>query len=77
MKKVIKNWRCWLIAAVAMAAFLNLVGMPQEGDPNYWELFLYSKFTALALAYIDVLLYAWFAKRGEIDELTEYLNGDE
>lgn len=76
MKKVIKNWRYWLIMAIAFAAFFNLIGMPQNGNPNYWALVIYSKFTTFALAYIDIRLFVWFAKRREIDEIIEYINED-
>lgn len=50
--------------------------MPHNDNPNYWELVIYSKFTAVALAYIDIRLYVWFAKHRKIDEILEYLNED-
>lgn len=56
--------------------FFNLIGMPHDGNPNYWELVIYSKFTAVALAYFDIRLYVWFAKHRKIDELLEYINED-
>ena len=77
MKKVIKNWRYWLIVAIAFAAIFNFIGMPQDGNPNYWELVIYSQFIAVALAYMDIRLYVWFAKHRKIDELIEYINEDE
>lgn len=77
MKKVIKNWRYWLMVAIAFAAIFNFMGMPQDGNPNYWELVIYSKFTAVALAYMDIRLYVWFAKHRKIDELIEYINEGE
>lgn len=56
--------------------FFNLIGMPHNDNPNYWELVIYSKFTAVALAYFDIRLYVWFAKHRKIDELLEYINED-
>jgi hypothetical protein len=76
MKKVMKNWRYWLMMAIAFIAFFNLIGMPHNDNPNYWELVIYSKFTAVALAYIDIRLYVWFAKHRKIDELLKYINED-
>ena len=76
MKKVMKNWRYWLMVAIAFIAFFNLIGMPHNDNPNYLELVIYSKFTAVALAYIDIRLYVLFAKHRKIDELLEYINED-
>ena len=76
MKKVMKNWRYWLMVAIAFIAFFNLIGMPHNDNPNYLELVIYSKFTAVALAYIDIRLYVWFAKHRKIDELLEDINED-
>ena len=76
MKKVMKNWRYWLMVAIAFIAFFNLIGMPHNDNTNYVELVIYSKFTAVALAYIDIRLYVWFAKHRKIDELLEYINED-
>lgn len=76
MKKVMRNWRYWLIMIIGFVAFFNLIGMPHRSNPNYWELVIYSKFTAFALAYIDVRLYVRFAKHRKIDELIEYINED-
>ena len=76
MKKVMKNFCYCLIVSIAFIAFFNLIGMPHNDNPNYWELVIYSKFTAVALAYIDIRLYVWFAKHRKIDELLEYINED-
>ena len=76
MKKVMKNWRYWLMVAIAFIAFFNLIGMPHNDNPNYLELVIYSKFTAVALAYIDIRLYVWFAKHRKIDELLESITED-
>ena len=76
MKKIMKKWRYWLMVVIGVIAFLNLIGMPDADNPNYWELVIYSKFTAVALAYIDIRLYVWFAKHRKIDELLEYINED-
>jgi len=57
MKKVMKNWRYWLMMAIAFIAFFNLIGMPHNDNPNYWELVIYSKFTAVALASTYVCTY--------------------
>lgn len=76
MKKVMKNWRYWLMAVIGFAAMLNFAAMPQEGNPNYWALVIYSKFTAVALAYFDIRLYVWFAKHRKIDDIINFVNED-
>ncbi len=73
MKKVMRNWRYWLIMAIGVVAFFNLIGLPHSNNPYFWVLVIYSKFTAVALAYIDIRLYVWFAKHRKIDEFLEYL----
>ncbi len=72
MEKMIKNWRYWLLMAIGFAAFINLIGTPNENNPYYWELVICSKFTAVALAVFDIGLYTWFADRGEIDDVLDY-----
>lgn len=76
MEKIMKNWRCWLLMVIGSIAFFNLIGMPRDDDPNYWELVIFSKFTAAALTYLDIRLYVWFAKHRKIDDLLEYMNED-
>lgn len=77
MRKAMKSWRYWLMSAIGFAAFITLIGMPCDGDPDYWKLVIYSKLAAFALAYMDVRLYVWFAKHRKVDELLEYINEDE
>lgn len=77
MKKIIKNWRCWLMGFIAVAAFFNLIAMPLPSNSNYWLLVAYSKFTAASLAYFDMRLFVWFAKHRKIDEIFEFINEDE
>lgn len=74
MKNVMKNWRYWLMSAMAVAALLNLVMLPQSNCEHYWAVLIYSKFAAVALAYMVVRLYVWFAKHRQIDELIEFIN---
>ncbi len=76
MIKVIKNWRYWLIMIIGMIAVFNLFGMPDKDNPSYWELVIYSKLTAIALAYMDIRLFVWFAKRRKIDDLLELIRED-
>lgn len=71
-----KNWRYWLMGFIAVVSLLNLVAVPQPNSSNYWLLVVYSKFTAVVLAYFDMRLFAWFAKHRKIDELLEYINED-
>lgn len=76
MTKVINNWRYWLMMVIALTAAFNLFGMPDNDNPNYWLLVVYSKLTALALLYADLRLYVWFAKHRKIDGILEYVSED-
>lgn len=77
MKKIIKNWRYWLLCLIAVAANLNLVAVPAKNSDAFYAIMLYSKFTAVCLFYFDYKLYRWFEKRHEIDDIVEYLNKEE
>lgn len=76
MKKVMKNWRYWLMGFIAIVALLNLIALPHPDSANYWLLVVYSKFTAVVLAYFDIRLFVWFAKHRKIDEIIEFVNED-
>lgn len=73
MTRMIKNWRYWLIMAIGFAAFVCLIGAPNENSPLYWEILILSKFAAVVLTIFDVALYTWFAMRGEIDDVHDFL----
>lgn len=71
MGKVMKNWRYWLLAAVATAAAALLVGTPGDNAPGYWRMLVCSRLAGATLAYADVRLFVWFARRRKIDDLLE------
>ena len=71
-----KNWRYWLMGIIATLALLNLIAIPLPHSANYWLLVIYSKFTAMVLAYFDTRLFMWFAKHKKIDEIIEFINKD-
>lgn len=75
MAKMIKNWRYWLIMAIGFTAFC-LMGAPNENNPLYWEILILTKFAAVALTIADVALYTWFAMRGEIDDVLDFMKDE-
>lgn len=74
MKKMLSNWRYYLLGAIAALALINLIGLPGPNAQNYWLIMLYSKFTAVVLFLIDVALFSLFSSKGQIDDIKEYLN---
>lgn len=76
INNIILNWRFWVMAAIAAVAIMNLFGVPQPDDANYWLLMVYSKFTAAVLIYFDVRLFVWFAKHRQIDDILNFINED-
>lgn len=69
---MIKNWRYWLLMAIGFAAFISLIGTPEENNQYYWELVICSKFAAVALSVLDIALYIWFADSGEINDVLDF-----
>lgn len=61
---------------IAVVALFNLIAVPQPHSSNYWLLVVYSKFTAVVLAYFDIRLFVRFAKHRKIDEIIEFVNED-
>lgn len=77
MKNVVKSWRYWLMAAIAMIALVALIAEPSQHTEHYWLALVCSKLTAVVLAYIDVRLFAWWAKNRQIDDILAYINDSE
>ena len=62
MEKIVKNWRYWLMGAVALLAALNIIALPSPREEHFWLIFIGSKVAALVLLHIDVRLFVWFAR---------------
>ena len=69
MENVVRSWRYWLMAAIAVVAFVALIGEPSQQTEHFWLTMVCSKLIAVALIYIDVRLFVWFARRRQIDDI--------
>lgn len=69
MENVVRSWRYWLMAAIAVVAFVALIGEPSQQTEHFWLTMVCSKLIAVALIYIDVRLFVWFAKHRQIDDV--------
>lgn len=78
MIKIIFNYRYWLLIAIGMATFINLIAIPNPEFviTNYCLVFIYTKICAIALAYIGYRLTKYYLQKGELDELIDLLNED-
>ena len=36
MEKIVKNWRYWLMGAVALLAALNIIALPSPREEHFW-----------------------------------------
>lgn len=69
MKQIAKNWRYWLMGAVALLAALNIIALPSPREEHFWLIFIGSKVAALVLLHIEVRLFVWFARHRQIDDI--------
>ena len=69
MENVVRSWRYWLMAAIAVVAFVALIGEPSQQTEHFWLTMVCSKLIAVALIYIDVRLFVWFVRRRQIDDI--------
>ena len=74
MKKILKNWRFWLMSVIGAFAVMALIGEPAPHACNFWLIMIYSKITAIALLYLDHRLFVWFERKGQIDDIINFLN---
>ena len=58
-KKMLSNWRYYLLSAIAALALINLIGLPGPNAQNYW---------------LIIALFSLFSSKGQIDDIREYLN---
>lgn len=76
MKKIISNYRYYILLAVSFVAIMGVFSVPQEELPLlYWIWVLVSTKTIGILAgWLFVVLFKRWDKAGKIQELTEFTN---
>lgn len=67
MKKLIFNWRIYVIGVVLSLGFICLFGEPISASNNYNELFIGSKILAFILLAIGARLTSHWEEEGKID----------
>ena len=76
MKKIICNYRYWVLLIMGAIAVLGIVAVPVDELPcvSWVYVLLSSKLIAVAAGYIFHRLYLRWEKRGTIDELTNFVS---
>lgn len=67
MKKLIFNWRIYVIGVVLSLGIICLFGEPINASNNYNELFIGSKILAFILLAIGARLTSYWEEKGKID----------
>lgn len=75
MKKIICNYRYWVLMLLGTIAMVGIMAVPADELPiNSWVYVLVSsKLIAVAAGYIFHRLYLRWEKRGTIAELTDFI----
>ena len=76
MKKIICNYRYWVLLIMGAIAMLGIVAVPVDELPflSWVYVLVSSKLIAVAAGYIFYRLYLRWEKRGSIDELTNFVS---
>lgn len=75
MKKIICNYRYWVMLILAVIAVLGIMAVPADEVPftSWLYMLVSSKLIAVAAGYIFRRLYLRWESRGTIDELTNFV----
>ncbi len=76
MTRILCNWRYWALAAVFGIAALGILAEPHDGHAHYALCLVASKAVGFAAAYMGVRLAACWARRGKLDEITDFVDKD-
>lgn len=76
MKKIICNYRYWVMLILAVIAVLGIMAVPADEVPftSWLYMLVSSKLIAVAAGYIFSRLYLRWESRGTIDELTNFVS---
>ena len=76
MKKIICNYRYWVLLIMGAIVMLGIAAVPVDELPflSYVYVLVSSKLIAVAAGYIFYHLYLRWEKRGTIDELTNFVS---
>ena len=71
MKKVLMNWRYYVLAVLGFISMVGVLGMPDEDSPTWFMDMLLSKAIGFGTGYIMCRLTLYWSKRNLIPELDE------
>ena len=76
MKKIICNYRYWVLLILGTIAMLGVMAVPADELPftSWFYTLVSSKLIAVAAGYIFHRLYLRWKKRETIDELTNFVS---
>lgn len=76
MKKIICNYRYWVLLILGTIAMVGIMAVPVDELPflSWVYVLVSSKLIAVAADYIFHRLYLRWEKRGTIDELTNFVS---
>ena len=76
MKKIICNYRYWVLLILGTTAMLGIMAVPADELPvtSWLYTLVSSKLIAVAASYILHRLYLRWKKRETIDELTNFVS---
>ena len=76
MKKIICNYRYWVLLILGTIAMLGIMEVPADELPftSWLYMLVSSKLIAVAASYIFHRLYLRWKKRETIDELTNFVS---
>ena len=76
MKKIICNYRYWVLLILGTTAMLGIMAVPADELPftSWLYMLVSSKLIGVAAGYIFHRLYLRWEKRGTIEELTNFVS---
>lgn len=76
MKKIIRNYRYWVLLIMGTIAMLGIMAVPADELPftSWLYMLVSSKLIAVAASYIFHRLYIRWESRGTIEELTNFVS---
>ena len=76
MKKIICNYRYWVLLILGTIVMLGIMAVPADELPftSWFYTLVSSKLIAVAAGYIFHHLYFRWEKRGTIEELTNFVS---
>ena len=76
MKKIICNYRYWVLLILGVIAVLGILAVPADELPftSWLYILVSSKLITVAAGYIFYRLYLRWGSRGTIEELTNFVS---